>query len=111
MLDARPDRVEALLAAVRGGKIHGVSAFIGPTPGEYGCVVATLWDITVGSDQRVSQIIKGLFKVRKGLFKVRWSEIESTVEEVRPGQTPATSPALALVEQWVVAWQDQRSAS
>lgn len=95
LLDARPERVGALRAAIIEGRIDGDEGWFG----RCGCVMAHLF----GDDS--SGYVPPIGRVALGTVIYSMSEIEFFVSNVRPGQTPAISEplraALAIVDEWI----------
>lgn len=85
-LDLFPDRVPALLDAVRQGRLDGSTYH-----GKCRCVIGYLssrplsdaWEF--GSD--------------------RPDSIEEFVQGIIPGDTPSNSPVMAHLERWILEWQ------
>ena len=96
-LERFPDRVPALLEAVREGRMDGYSWV-----GTCRCVIGNLrFDNTASIRDWASY--EALFKGTG--FKPWQSPIEEFVVEIRPGDTPANSPVMASLERWIVQWQ------
>lgn len=90
--DRLPDRVPALLSAVRKGRMDGTTF-----TRSCRCVIGTL--ATEDPWGAVMTI------VRDGRLGPGVDPIENYIFSIRPGQTPATSPIMAHLERWIVQWQ------
>lgn len=92
LCDRFPMAVAGLLAAVRAGRIDGHSGVANET--DCGCVYATTgWLATRSSTAYMSLCPSWQF-----------TDLETVVYDVRPGDVPATSPVLSAVEAALVAW-------
>lgn len=89
-----PDRVPALLEAVREGQMHG-NTYVGICR----CVMGNLWSSEPFWDYSSPWASQEIAPSR--------NPIESFVQSECPGDTPANSPVMAKLERWIVQWQTE----
>jgi len=93
VLDVAPSEVPGLLAAVREGRVDG-SVY----SGKCACLLGTI-AIVRGCDYRALGIAPNADRPAEQWFM-----------RIRPGHTPAISPAAKLVEEWILEWQVEHAA-
>ena len=94
ILDARPNEVAGLLAAVREGRING-STYSGPCA----CLVGTIGNL-IGCDAHDIP----------GLTPDEYRMAEIWFLGLRPGQTPENHEISRITERWIVEWQTGRAS-
>lgn len=98
-LDRFPDRVPALLEAVREGRMNGM-LFNGPCRCIVGWLIYVDDDLTTadGSSQSANDVANGVGLDCNG-------PAEKFVHHaVVPGDTPSNSPVMARLERWILEW-------
>lgn len=112
LLDAYPTHADALLARLLTGQIDG-SLYI-DFQTECGCVIGSFAMIEDVSSRKVSERLGVVIMELERAGYVRptmpiwyWAPtwIEAFLYHVRPGATPDSDPALALVADWIRRWK------
>ena len=91
-LDRFPDRVPALLEAVREGRMQGDGVWQSEP---CRCVV---WTLANNEDHADWEIVDD---VRRG---AALAPVEHFVAFINPGDDPSNSPVMAHLERWIVEW-------
>ena len=98
LCDAYPTVARELQAVVRAGRIHGGTYWYAMS--KCGCLCGwTAW--LIGAEYVVGYVYDRAINISNTLSTER---LESLILEIKPGDTPATSPALALVDTWLTEW-------
>lgn len=117
LLDAFPRHVDAVLDAVRQGKING--AVYQDLDQGCACLVGWFCNASGQSQDDVLHVIYSwLYDIRDAgdsrylARNVDWAtDIECLIRHIEPGHKPRHRLALRLVEQWIVEWQAERAAN
>jgi hypothetical protein len=117
LLDAYPQHVDTVLAAVRTGKING-SLYI-DTENDCACLIGWFSTAANRGTERVKAVVERWIRSLMVSDYQRYCEraptwwaatdIEVLIQQIRPGQKPRDRVALRLVEQWIVEWQQERA--
>lgn len=93
-LDRFPDRVPALLEAVRDGRLLGHTFY-----GKCRCVIGNLHH-----DENYTKWVPGVLEMAGYRMAHEMTPIERFVMHIHPGDTPSNSPVMAHLERWILEW-------
>lgn len=106
ILDDYPNEAPVVLAACKAGKIDGEAYGMGFYTPECGCVFSHIGAARgLPGGSRVSQIHREMH----GIGPLDYSPLEEFIFNVRPGDTPATSPVVAKLTAWIEQWQARQA--